>query len=208
MSEFWDDKYKSIGTIWTFEPAESAIQACALFKEKGFQKILIPGAGYGRNAKIFVDNEFEVTGIEISETAIRLGRENGLEYPVHQGSVSRMPFDQTLYDGIFCHALVHLFNQNDRRKFLGNCFNQLRQGGIMVFTAVSKNYKMYGKGRTISKDRFLIEKGLTLFFYDQETVKQEFGKFGKMEFSEIDEPVRHLENEEPIKFYRVICVKK
>jgi len=207
MSEFWDDKYKQIGTQWTFEPAESAIQTYALFKEKGFHKILIPGVGYGRNAKIFIDNGFEVTGIEISETAIRLARENGLEYPVHLGSVNRMPFDQTLYDGIFCHALLHLLSQNNRRKLLDNCYNQLRQGGIMVFTVVSKTYKLYGNGKAISHDRFWIEKGLTVFFYDQETIKQEFGKYGKMEYREIDEPVRHLENEDPLKLYRVICSK-
>ena len=31
--------------------------------------ILIPGVGYGRNAKVFIDNGINVTGIEISKTA-------------------------------------------------------------------------------------------------------------------------------------------
>jgi len=207
MSEFWENMFHKIGTLWTFEPAESAIQACALFKEKGFHKILIPGTGYGRNAKLFIESGFEVTGIEISATAIRLGRENGLEYKVHHGSVNQMPFDQTQYDGIFCYALLHLLNQNDRRKLLDNCYKQLRQGGIMVFTVVSKTYKLYGNGKAISRDRFRTDNGLAVFFYDQESIKQEFGKYGKMEYSEIDEPVRHLENEDPLKLYRVICRK-
>jgi SAM-dependent methyltransferase len=208
MSEFWEEKYKSIGTLWAFEPADSAIKARDLFAENDIRKILIPGVGYGRNARVFVESGFEVTGIEISKTAIQLARENGLEFPVHRGSVSRMPFDHTVYDGIFCYALIHLLNQNDRRKLLENCYIQLRQGGIMVFVVVSKQNKMYGNGRLVSIDRYLIDKGLTVFFYDSASVEKEFGKFGRMEYSEIIEPVKHLENEEPMKFFQVVCRKK
>lgn len=208
MKGFWEEKYKNIGLLWTFEPADSAISVRNLFAENDFRKILIPGVGYGRNARLFVESGFDVTGIEISETAIRLARENGLEFPVHHGSVNQMPFDETIYDGIFCYALIHLLNQNDRRKFLENCYNQLRQGGIMVFAVVSKDYKLYGNGKLVSQDRFRIDKGLTVFFYDSISIEKEFGKFGLMEYLEIDEPVKHLENEEPMKFFQVVCQKR
>src|SRR5674476_358715 len=144
MSRFWDEKYKSIGLLWTFEPADSAVRTRDLFAENDIRKVLIPGVGYGRNGRLFVESGFEVTGIEISETAIQLARENGLEFPIYHGSVNQMPFDEEVYDGIYCYALIHLLNQNDRRKFLENCYNQLRQGGIMVFAVVSKEYKLYG----------------------------------------------------------------
>lgn len=111
--------------MWQFEPADSAIFAHDLFVRNGLKKILIPGVGYGRNAKIFAESGLEVTGIEISETAIQMARENGLEFPVFQGSVTDMPFDGAVYDGIFCYALIHLLNQNYRRQFLSNCYNQL-----------------------------------------------------------------------------------
>ncbi|HEX7584019.1 MAG TPA: class I SAM-dependent methyltransferase [Prolixibacteraceae bacterium] len=207
MSRFWDEKYKSIGLLWTFEPADSAVRTRDLFAENDIRKVLIPGVGYGRNGRLFVESGFDVTGIEISETAIQLARENGLEFPIYHGSVNQMPFDDTQYDGIFCYALIHLLNQNDRRKFLENCYNQLRQGGIMVFAVVSKEYKLYGNGKLVSQDRFRIDKGLTVFFYDPVSIEKEFGKFGLMEYREIDEPVKHLEHEEPMKFYQVVCRK-
>ena len=207
MSEFWEGKYKSIGLLWTFEPADSAVRTRDLFAENDIRKVLIPGVGYGRNGRLFVESGFEVTGIEISETAIQLARENGLEFPIYHGSVNQMPFDDTEYDGIFCFALIHLLNQNDRRNFLENCYNQLRQGGIMVFVVVSKEYKLYGNGKLVSIDRFRIDKGLIVFFYDSASIEKEFGKFGLVECHEIDEPVKHLENEEPMKFYQVVCRK-
>ena len=208
MSEFWEEKYKSIGVTWKFEPAESAIIACKLFTENGFHKVLIPGVGYGRNAKIFADSGMDVTGIEISATAIRLARESGLEFKIHRGPVQRMPFDKEEYDGIFCYALLHLLNQNDRRMFLKKCYDQLRPDGIMVFTLLSKEHKLYGTGQLVSVDRFRIEKGLTAFFYDPVSVEKEFGPYGLIEYQLIDEPVRHLESEEPMKLYHVTCRKK
>ena len=207
MSDFWEDKFQKIGLLWSFEPADSAIFARDLFAEKGFKSVLIPGVGYGRNAKTFIDNGFEVTGIEISETAIRLARENGLAFRIYHGPVKRMPYGKLLYDGIFCYALLHLLNQNDRRQFLKKCFDQLQPGGMMVFIVVSKENKLYGNGRPVSVDRFLIDKGLTVFFYDSATIEKEFSTYGLLEYCEIDEPVKHMPNEEPMKFWRVVCRK-
>ena len=208
MSEFWEDKFQKIGLLWSFEPADSAVSACKLFLDNGFRSILIPGVGYGRNARTFVESGFEVTGIEISKTAIQLARENGLNFPIHHGSVKRMPFDKELYDGVFCYALLHLFNQNDRRQFLKNCYNQLRTDGIMIFAVVSKAYKLYGNGKLVSNDRFMVDKGLTVFFYDSATIEKEFAPYGLVEYREIDESVKHIENEEPMKFFIVVCKKK
>ena len=207
MSEFWEEMFKKIGTLWQFEPAESAILTNNLFSENEFRKILIPGIGYGRNAKPFIEMGLEVTGIEISETAIRLARKNGMNFPIYHGSVNQMPFDDSFYDGIYCYALIHLLNQNERRRFLKNCYNQLRDGGIMVFISVSKSSKLYEHGKLISKDRFQIQNGLDVYFYDQDSISREFGKYGLIEYREIEEPVKHMPNEAPMKFWMVICRK-
>jgi SAM-dependent methyltransferase len=200
--------FQKIGSAWSFEPTDSALQVSELFAYKNFSKILIPGVGFGRNAKPFVEKGIEVTGIEISETAIRLARENGLVFPIHHGSVAQMPFDDAVYDGIYCYALIHLLNQNERREFLKNCYNQLRKGGLMVFITVSKGYaKLYENGKPVSKDRFRIKNGLDVFFYDSVSIEREFGKFGSIEYREIEESVKHMPTEEPMKFWMVVCRK-
>ena len=208
MSEFWDEMFRKIGSSWSFEPTDSALQVSELFASKHFNKVLIPGVGFGRNAKPFVEKGINVTGIEISETAIRLARENGLEFPIHHGSVAQMPFDDSVYDGVYCYALIHLFNQNERRQFLKNCYNQLREGGLMAFISVSKGYtNLYENGKPISKDRFRIQNGLKVFFYDSVSIEREFGKFGLIEYTEIEESVKHMPNEKPMKFWMVVCRK-
>src|SRR5690606_9841344 len=111
----------------------------------------------------------KVTGIEISETAIELAHKHyGDDVKVHHGSVSAMPFDYELYDGIFCYALIHLLNEKERIKLTSDCYTQLKPNGYMVFVAISKNDAMYGDGKEVSKDRFETKHGVKLFFYDSD----------------------------------------
>jgi hypothetical protein len=57
---------------------------------------------------------------------------------IYHGSVTDMPFDQSIYDGIFCYALIHLLDASERKKLISDCHNRLAENGYMVFTAISK----------------------------------------------------------------------
>ncbi len=208
MNEFWDNIFKEERTNWGFTPSDSAILTKDFFLLKKIKNILIPGIGYGRNAKIFHDNGIHVDGIEISKIAIELAKsETGLDIDIYHGSVTDMPFNNKKYDGIFCYALLHLLNKLERKRFIQNCYNQLMPEGYMIFTLASKKASMFAKGRILSKDRYEMQKGLNVFFFDSESVKQEFKDYGLVEYKEIDEPIKHLENEPPLKLIIVTCKK-
>jgi SAM-dependent methyltransferase len=206
--EYWESRFNNEGAMWSFEPSDSAILALKLFKDHGIRNILIPGFGYGRNAKIFQDNGFKITGIEISGTAVSLAKSNGLNCLVYQGSVTSMPFDTEEYDGIFCYALIHLLNKPERKKFLESCYNQLRPGGLMVFSVASKQMSLFGDGKYLSKDRYMVSKGLNVFFYDHGSVVKEFADFGIIEYRDIEEPIKYMTGYDPVKLILVICQKK
>ena len=207
MTEFWESSFIDNQLMWGFEPSDSAILTKDFFLEKNVKDLLIPGIGYGRNAKVFIDNGIHVTGIEISKTAIDLARQEGLNCSIYHGSVTDMPFDNKRYDGIFCYALIHLLNNRERDKFIQDCYNQLKPNGYMIFTTISKDAPMFGKGKQLDKDYFEIMEGLKMFFYDADSIKQEFGKYGLIEFSEIVEPHKNAENKSPFKFIMVTCKK-
>jgi len=207
MEEYWESKYREEGASWKFEEADSAVIAMELFKSEGFKHILIPGVGYGRNAGIFLKNGFILTGIEISRTAIDLAKENGRDFKIHHGSVLSMPFDNEIYDGIFCYALIHLLNKNERKRFLQSCFDQLKNGGLMVFVVATKKLSMYGSGKLLSKNRFEISKGLKVFFYDDLSVSKEFSEFGLVQFYDIAEPVKFVKGYDPMPLEFVMCRK-
>jgi predicted lipoprotein with Yx(FWY)xxD motif len=72
MEEFWEKSFRNNKVMWGWEPTVSANRALELFKKKGFKTILIPGFGYGRNAKLFADNGFEVTGEETKRDSLAM----------------------------------------------------------------------------------------------------------------------------------------
>jgi SAM-dependent methyltransferase len=206
--EFWESSFIEKQTMWGFEPTDSAILTKNFFLEKNVKDILIPGIGYGRNAKVFMDNGIHVTGIEISQTAIDLARENGLDIPIYHGPVSDMPFDDKRYDGIFSHALLHLLNHREREKFINDCYQQLKPNGYMILTTVSKKAPMYGKGKQLEQDYFETPDGIGMYFYDSDSIKRDFGNYGLIEISEIDEPNKSMKNKPSINFLMIKCKKE
>ncbi|MGE5943486.1 MAG: class I SAM-dependent methyltransferase, partial [Flavobacteriales bacterium] len=186
MTEFWEEAFKDKQEMWGLEPAKSALLVKDFFIAQKIRNVLMPGIGYGRNARIFLDHGMTVTGIEISQTAIDLAQKhfgNGL--PIHHGSVTEMPFDDTLFEGIFCYGLIYLLDKDERKKLIQDCFNQLKDNGYMVFTAITKDAQTYGQGTLISKDRFEMFGGAKIFFYDQETIEEEFGDAGLFEVTDV-----------------------
>lgn len=208
MEEFWENSFIEKRTMWGLEPAESAIIAKDFFLELKIKDILIPGFGYGRNAKLFQDSGINVTGIEISKTAIDLARKYyGTEMKIYHGSVTEMPFDNHLYDGVFCYGLIYLLNSEERKKLIIDCYSQLQPNGYMVFSVISKSSPNYGMGKQIGKDWFEIPQGAKLFFYDENSIRREFENYGLTEFTQIDEPIKNMTNKPPFKFWFVKCRK-
>ncbi len=188
MSAFWEEAFKDKQEMWGSEPAASAVRTNDFFAANGVKTVLVPGIGYGRNARVFRDSGMAVTGIEISQTAIDLARKHfGADLAIHHGSVTEMPFDDNLYDGIFCHALIHLLDKDERARLIRDCYSQLVENGYMVFTAITKEAPTYGQGKEIGKDRFEMFGGVQMFFYDRATIREEFGSAGLFEISEVDE---------------------
>lgn len=188
MSEYWENKFKDNQEMWGFEPSVSTVLTNAFFVQQKVKNVLIPGVGYGRNAQVFRKNGMTVTGIEISETAINLAHKHfGKDLVIHHGSVTEMPFDENIYDGIYAYALIHLMSKTEREKFIQDCYNQLSENGYMVFAAVSKKAPLFGQGICVGKNQYEVFEGVKMFFYDKESIEEEFGKFGLFEVVEVND---------------------
>lgn len=200
MTEFWEQAFKDKQEMWGLDPAKSTVLTKDIFVEHNVKNVLVPGFGYGRNAQIFIDSGMSVTGIEISQTAIDLAQKHfGQELKIYHGSVTEMPFDDKLYDGIFCYGLIYLLNKDERAKLIIDCFNQLTEDGFMFFTAITKDAQTYRQGTQLSKDRFKMFGGVNIFFYDKQSIEEEFGNAGLFEVTEVTENYP---------FYLIKCRKK
>ncbi|MGL5067725.1 MAG: class I SAM-dependent methyltransferase [Sarcina sp.] len=208
MSEFWEENFVEKQAMWGFEPSNIATIVADYFATNNIKNILIPGVGYGRNIKPFTDNEIEVTGIEISQTAINIAKEKGINNKIYHGSVADMPFENKFYDGIASFALIHLLSEDERKKFINDCYNSLKPGGYMVFTAVSEKAPMYGNGTKLGENYYETTYGVKLFFYNSKSIKSEFENYGLVDFVEIDEFSKNHPSKPPINFLVIKCKKE
>lgn len=208
MPEFWESAFKQKQEMWGWTPADAAIAASELFKNQELTNILVPGFGYGRNAQVFLDNGCTVTGIEISETAVVIGKKHfGESVKVHHGSVGLMPFDGEIYDGIFSYSLLHLLSSSERTKLIDDCYAQLRSGGFMVFVSIAPTDFRYGQGREVDKNTFEMPYGVTLFFYDSDSIARDFCKYGLIESTIISEPIQDTNEIPKQRFWYIVCRK-
>jgi SAM-dependent methyltransferase len=114
MEQYWNERYAKEGKIWGDKPSATATYAKDLFLEHNVKKILIPGFGYGRNARVFEAEGFNVTGVEISETAIAMAQKDGLKFKTVLSSILDYGSGET-FDAVYCYNLLHYFLINDRK---------------------------------------------------------------------------------------------
>jgi len=209
MQQFWETSFTNHRAIWGQQPATSALITSDLFVAAGIKDVLIPGVGYGRNAEPFLAQQMMVTGIEISETAVEMAKTTyGNKLRLYHGSVTDMPFETKQYDGIFCHALLHLFNPTQRAQLLKACYEQLSEGGYMVFTVVTVHSPNYGRGKEIATNTYEITKGGQIYFYDEAAILNEFSAYGLVSYKEIGEQIDAKNNQPAFSFYWVCCKKQ
>ena len=55
MKEYWEQRFKKGGKIWSDNPSKSAIYATEFFQNYPIQNLMILGIGYGRNSRPFIE---------------------------------------------------------------------------------------------------------------------------------------------------------
>ncbi len=191
MNTFWEERFIEEGMIWGDTPSRTVEYAIRLFKSASVHEVLVPGSGYGRNAVAFAREGFLVTGIEISTTAVTLALQNPGEVRYHHGSVLDMPFDDSMYDGIYCFNVLHLFRKVDRASFLARCLEQLKEGGVMFFVVFSDREPGYGTGRKVEENTFESKPGREVHYYSEEDLVSEFRDFDVLETGMMEDPEEH-----------------
>jgi SAM-dependent methyltransferase len=208
MSLFWEDRYRVEGKIWGDTPSRTAVYACELFRRAHVNSVLIPGSGYGRNARFFYEQGVSVTGIEISPEAVRLARQDNPDIQYHLGSVLDMPFGDKVFDGIYCFNVLHLLMKSERVLFLKKCISQLRKGGVIFFVVFSDREPSYGKGLRVEENTFESKPGRPVHYYSDEDLRAEFDGFRILETGITEDPEEHGDEGKHTHLLRYIFAEK
>lgn len=207
MQDYWDGRFKKEGRIWGDIPSSTVERAVDLFTEYKVKKVLVPGAGYGRNAKVFSSAGFQVTGIEISGEAVRLAKEYTPEIRLCQGSVLDMPVN-SLFDAIYCFNVLHLFRAADRKVFLDQCMARLKDGGLLFFTVFSDKESSYGRGAEVERGTFESKPGRPVHYFTEKELQEQFSDCAVLSHGTIEEHEDHGEEGPHTHILRYIAAQK
>jgi SAM-dependent methyltransferase len=188
---YWDKRFQDEGRLWGDSHSRTAEYALELFHRHKVSKILIPGSGYGRNSRFFSASGFDVTGIEISEVAGEMAKKYDPLTRFYQGSVLNMSFDRDKYDAIYCFNVLHFFLENDRKLFLKECADKLKDNGLMFFTVFSDREPSFGKGKEIEKNTFESRPGRLAHYFTEDNLREHFKDFKTLEIGILEDPEDH-----------------
>ncbi len=206
--EYWNKRYSDGGKIWGIDPSITAEFALNLFKNYDIRSVLIPGSGYGRHTKYFSENDYSVTGIEISEIAVNIAKEFDEESDYILGSVLDMPFNEEKFDAVFCYNVLHLLLKNQRTLFIEKCYNQLSDRGFAFFAVFSDEEESFGRGKKIEENTFESKPYRPTHYYTEQDLLQEFYNFSITDTGIIEENENHGELGQHTHKLRYLFAKK
>lgn len=172
MSDYWSRRFAQEGMIWGSMPSPTALEAKDLFRQHHVNTVLVPGAGYGRNTKVF-SAEFQTVGVELSEAALKMAVE--WDPKSHFILASALdPISGEKVDAIYCYDVLHLFLEADRHRLVANCLQQLKPGGLLYFTSFSDEDANNGCGELLEQGTYEYKEGKYAHFFTDEDLRQHF----------------------------------
>jgi ubiquinone/menaquinone biosynthesis C-methylase UbiE len=135
MSEdYWETAYAS-GEYkhWEFKypsPELTTLLAAKVFSEGA--SVLDVGSGGGLDAVYLAQNKLNVTGMDVSKTALRISQKRARKANVKvnwvRGSILEPPLQNESFDLITDRGLFHLIEDNDRSKYAFEVYRLLKEG--------------------------------------------------------------------------------
>ncbi len=176
----WDAEYSKNRQIWGERPSELALEtAKRLVRSKGRPlRVLDIGCGYGRDT-IYIAKSlgFRILGIDISEKAINLAKENSLNALAKQAEfkVTDLRDLHGLFDAILVSNLYHLLDPQGRLDLAANVERLLVPEGKLFLNAISVHDKEhYGVGVPIPGEENTWVDGNYLHLSTEDELRRDF----------------------------------
>ncbi len=209
MRDYWNERFSDEGEIWGIKPSKTAYYALKLFKSLNVRSVIVPGAGYGRNTKLFSKAGFKVVGVEISDDAIKEALKFDPKSRFYRRTVLEMDSINGKFDAIYCFNLLHLFREKERILFIEKCNNVLNDDGFAFFVVFSDKEESFGKGKKVEKNTFESKPGRIAHYFTREDLLAHFNNFDVIEIGEMTDEENHGKAREHIHRLRyVFCSKR
>ncbi len=162
-------------------------------RDKGSIRVLDLGCGAGRHTLILANDGFQVTGLDVSETALKKLQRHvdsaGLKNVVlARHEMSELPFVDEYFDAVVSTNVLHHGTVAEINRTLSELFRIMKGGGAGFVITLSRRDFRYGDGENIEPDTYRFtegdEKGIVHHFFDEIELCSFFNRFEIMALHE------------------------
>ncbi len=166
-SDKWDKFYQNEGE-GPWKNADYSLSYILKSLKPG--KVLDLGCGTGLNSTVIRNAGFDVTGIDISKTAINSAKKNkGIKFVT--GSSFNLPFDTHTFNYVVDYGCLHSTNGKES-KHMKNVWNVLKPDGIYILRVFSNKHPL--------KDTYELFRKLSLTFYTKQKIERLIKQYFKI----------------------------
>lgn len=157
----WEELFRS--RAWGKYPQEHVVRGIARHfysaPDRRAVKLLEIGCGPGANIWFMAREQFSVSGIDGSSTAIALANERlaaeGLTADLLVGDYVRLPWPNATFDGILENVSLYANSWSSIQRALDEVQRVLKPGGIFLCSFFTDKTWGYGMGREVERDGFI-----------------------------------------------------
>jgi SAM-dependent methyltransferase len=204
---YWDERYTNERMIWGAYPSKTVVKAEEHFAANGCKKIIVPGCGYGRNSNFFDKKGYQVTGVDVSQMAISMAKSANNRVTYLTGSFLDLDLADGSFDGLYTFNVLHLFMQEERKRFTKKVFDLLKSGGIAFFTVFSDEERSFGQGNETEPSTFESKPGRPVHYFTRNDLLNHFTMQTVLDEGTVEENEVHGSEGEHIHLLRYIIVK-
>ena len=137
---FWEARYAH-GLVYGTEPTSVARRLVGILRAQGVRTLLEAGCGSGRDALLYAREGFEVTGSEISESALGWARQRaraeGLHLTLLRDDLAETGLPPESFDAAVAIHLIHLQPAPVRQAMVNQLWRLTRDGGVIAMANYS-----------------------------------------------------------------------
>ena len=122
-SGYWDQYAENADSSYNEEMAKFIRDLAVSLRS---QNVLEVGCSSGNDLKLFSE-DFDVSGIDPSESAIRRAAQNLPHFKFKVGSITELPFEDSAFDFVFTRNVLNHVDSSDVEKSLNEMFRVSRK---------------------------------------------------------------------------------
>lgn len=188
LSEYWENNWKNRYTENGQIPSLFVRKIYSFLEFEEIKNILDLGCGKGRDSLFLAARGYNVTALDISETALEHIKSINPKIQTVCSDISKYKFPKKKFDLVLANLSLHYWDDRILKRLVKDVFNSLTDDGLFCISCKSLNDKSFGKGTKISK--YIYKNEHPIRYFDKEFMGKLLKQFKVITIAEttVDEP--------------------